>query len=314
MNGIEISRAYFEEYGLPMLREQFPDMLGYIAAGIMGSGSECIGFDDELSRDHDYEAGFCIFLPGEDVVDRRTAFLMERAYSRLPREFMGIKRPLMMPAGGQRRGVMRTGEFFLDRTGTSDGILSVDSWFGIPEQSLLECVNGEIFFDGYGEVSEIRERLQYYPDDIMKKKLAGELMIMAQSGQYNYKRCIDHGEEAAAQLAVFSFVKSAMSAVFMLNRRYMPFYKWSFRALRSLPRLALLAELFEYLITTDNSQDLRKEKYDVIEAVASDISDELMEQKISKAVCSDLEKHASSINDSIEDPGIRNMHILAAVR
>ena len=61
MKGLDISRKYFEEYGLPMLREQFPAWADRVAAGLIGSGSECFGFDDEVSRDHDFEAGFCLF-------------------------------------------------------------------------------------------------------------------------------------------------------------------------------------------------------------------------------------------------------------
>ena len=89
MRGLEIARAYFETWGRPMLERDFPEWMPHLAAGLFGSGSECFGYDDELSRDHDYEPGFMLLLPGEDVVDRRTAFLLERACGRLPRSFMG---------------------------------------------------------------------------------------------------------------------------------------------------------------------------------------------------------------------------------
>ena len=111
MKGLKIARAYYEEYVEPMLREKFPELLPLIAAGLTGSGSECWGFDDEVSRDHDFEPGFCLFLPGEDVVDRKTAFALERAYAALPGEFMGLKRSLVSPVGGARHGVLRTAEF-----------------------------------------------------------------------------------------------------------------------------------------------------------------------------------------------------------
>ncbi|MBQ6321858.1 MAG: DUF4037 domain-containing protein [Lachnospiraceae bacterium] len=313
MNGADISRAYFEQYGKPMLEEQFPQLLPFLAAGLAGSGSECFGFDDEVSRDHDFEPGFCLFLPGEEVVDRRSAFLLERAYAALPKEFMGLKRSLMQPVGGSRRGVLRTAEFFMEKTGTPDGNLTLQQWLSVPEQSLAEAVNGSLYFDSLQEVTGIREKLARYPDDVRRKKLAGSLLLMAQSGQYNYLRCLSHGEEAAAQLAVGEFVRSTMSVIFLLNNRYQPYYKWSFRALRALPKLSIEAELMEFLLTTDNSADMAQEKYDVMEGMAADIIDELLEQQLTGANCGDLEKHAYSVNDGIADGDLRNMHILSGV-
>ena len=313
MKGLEIARAYYREYGEPMLRERFPELLPFIAAGLAGSGSECWGYDDEVSADHDYEPGFCLFLPGEDVVDRKTAFALERAYAALPKEFMGLKRSMIAPVGGARHGVMRTAEFMADKTGRPDGQLSLTEWLFIPESSLAEAVNGEIFMDGYGEVTAIRERLMHRPEDVRLKKLAGQLLLMGQSGQYNYRRCLSHGETGAAQLAAVEFVKSSMAAVFLLNDVYQPYYKWSFRAMRALPKLSITAELLEYLLTTDNEEETAAEKYDVMEGIAADLIDELQEQGLTQATCGDLEKHAYSVNDRIGDAQIRNMHVLAAV-
>ena len=313
MNGLELSEQYYQKYGLPMLQKEFGDVLPFLAAGLIGSGSECMGFDDEISQDHDFEPGFCLFLPGEDVVDRRTAFLLERAYAKLPKEFMGYQRSMIQPVGGSRHGVMRLGEFFMQRTGTPDGILTLTQWLALPEQSLAEATGGKVFFDNYGELTRIRQRLTGRPEDVRRKKLAGHLLLMGQSGQYNYARCLQHGETAAAQMAVFEFVKNAISAIFLLNNVYEPYYKWSFRALRQLPVLSIEAELMEYLLTSDNEPDTRDEKIQVIEGIASDIIDELMNQKLTEAVCMDLEKHAYSLNDSIADGTLRNLHVLAAV-
>jgi len=313
MNGLEISRAYFAQFGLPMLREQFPELLPQLAAGLCGSGSECFGYDDEVSRDHDFEPGFILFLPGEEAVSRRDAFLLERAYAKLPKEFMGLKRSLMAPVGGPRHGVIRTGDFFTDKTGSPDGALTPRQWLTVPEESLAEAVNGEIFTDGSGEVTSIREKLSFYPEEIRRKKLAGQLLLMAQSGQYNYGRCLRHGETGAAQLAAAEFVKAAMRTVFLLNRRYMPFYKWAFRAMRDLPVLSLHAELAEYLLTTDNGPEMAEEKQNVMEGMAADVIGELQRQKLTEAICGDLEKHAYSVNDSVADAEVRNLHILAAI-
>ena len=107
MKGMELAKAYYEEFGRPMLEEQFPDLKDKIAVGLTGSGSECFGFDDDTSSDHDFEPGFCLFLPGEDVIDRQEAFRLERAYAKLPKEYAGFSRSMMQPVGGARRGVLR---------------------------------------------------------------------------------------------------------------------------------------------------------------------------------------------------------------
>lgn len=313
MRGLEIARAYYREYGEPMLREQFPGLLPHVAAGLFGSGSECFGYDDKISRDHDFDPGFMLLLPGEAVVSRRDAFLLERAYAKLPREFMGVKREPLAPVGGPRRGVLRTAEFFSEKVGAHDGALTLDQWFAAPEYALAEAVNGELFYDGPGEVSAIRGRLAAWPEDVRRKKLAGNLLLMAQSGQYNYPRCLAHGEKGAAQLAAAEFVRSCMAAVFLLNGAYQPYYKWAFRAMRGLPRLSLLAELLEYLLTTDNEPELARAKRDVIEGMAADMIAELRRQGLTGADSGDLEKHAYSVNDSIPDGRVRNLHILAAI-
>ena len=197
--------------------------------------------------------------------------------------------------------------------GAPDGVLTVDQWLKLPQQALLEATGGELFRDDLGEVSAIRAALKAMPEDVRKKRLSGHLLLMAQAGQYNYLRCLKHGEPAAAQLAVNEFVKSCMEVVFLLNRTYAPYYKWSFRALRQLPRLALTAETLEYLLTTGNDEELAESKYDMIESTAADIIDELQNQGLTKAICGDLEKHAYSVNDGIEDGDVRNLNILYTI-
>ena len=290
-----------------MLERDFPDLLPFLAAGLIGSGSECLGYDDEASQDHDFEPGFCLFLPGEDAVDRRSAFLLERAYAKLPRSFRGFPRPVMLPVGGARRGVLRTAEFFRKTAGTEDGRLSLDQWLGLPEQALLEATDGELFFDSLGEVTGIREALRYFPEDVRRKRLAGQLLLMAQSGQYNVERCLRHGETAAARLAACEFVGSALAAVFLLNRRYRPYYKWSFRALRSLPELSELAEPLEAILAGAEGTQER------IDRVSSAVAAALTAQDLTRVPGDDLERHAYAVNDRIADPEIRNLHILAAV-
>lgn len=204
-------------------------------------------------------------------------------------------------------------DVFVEKTGNASGELTVEQWLAVPSYALAEAVNGKVFYDGSGELTRIRESLAHYPEDIRRKKLAGHLLLAAQAGQYNYARCLRHGEAAAAQLAVIAFAQSVMEIVFLLNDVYQPFYKWRFRSMRVLPKLPFAAELLEYLITTNNDGQLAQDKYEVIEDVSADIIAELVNQGLTNANCGDLEKHAYSVNDGIADSNLRNLHILAGV-
>ena len=313
MKGLDLALKFFKEYGELMLSAQFPEVSKYIAVGLVGSGSECYGYDDEISRDHDFDPAFCIFIPDEDIVGRKVEFELERAYAKLPKEYCGFKRAPLNPVGGNRHGVIRIGDFYAAKTGSRDGELSVYDWFNIPEYSLLEATNGEVFLDNYGLFTDIREKLSYYPDDIRLKKIAGNLLLMGQSGQYNYNRLILRNDTAAAQLAVTEFVKSAMNVVFLLNKRYMPYYKWSFCALRKLPFLSQLSLDFEFLISSGNDDDLARQKSQTIENVCQKIAAELGAQGIVQLATTEMEQLAYAVNDKITDNEIRNLNILYGV-
>lgn len=313
MKGLELAKQYYETYGKEMLQTQFSQVLSNLAVGLVGSGSECYGYDDEISRDHDFEPAFCIFLPGEDVVDRRTAFLLERAYAKLPKTFMGLTRSPVNPVGGSRHGVIRMEEFFLAKTGSPDGELSLEQWFSVPEYGLLEATNGAVFADPYGQFTAIREKLRYFPADVQRKKLAGHLLLMGQAGQYNYNRCIARGETAAAQLAVFEFTQSALHSIYLLNHTYMPYYKWCFRGMRGLARLNELAGDLEYLISSGNTAQETKRKTEIIYKICTILADELRAQDLTHLQNAEMEQQAYALNDTIQDHYIRNLHILHGV-
>ena len=315
MKGLELAREYYGTFGKEMLEKEFPELLPKIAAGLFGSGSECFGFDDEVSRDHDLEPGFLILLPGEEEVGRREAFLLERAYAKLPKEFGGFSRGMLSPVGGARRGVVRTEDFFREKTGFPEGPETAEEWLRVPEYALAEAVNGEVFFDGAGRVSRLREKLARYPEDVRKKKLAANLLLMGQAGQYNYSRALAHGETGAAQLAIFEFADRTMQTVFLLNRVYRPFYKWTFRALRELPVLGDLADSFEYLLTTGNDAETVPVKRAVVEDICALILERIPEEILPRGSAdkTDLESAAYAVNDRIADEGIRSLHILAGV-
>ncbi len=312
MRGLDISKEFYRQYGRPMLEEQFSDVLDRIAVGLAGEGSECLGYDDDLSRDHDFDAGFCLWITDADA--DAFGFSLSRAYGRLPREFMGLKRSLLSPVGGSRHGVITVEDFYTRHLGAPTAPDSMERWLYTPAASLLAASSGEVFADPLGAFSAVRNILRAgYPEDIRRKKLAAHAVLAAQAGQYNYPRCLARGERGAAQLAVFTFVRHAISLIYLLNNRYEPFYKWVYRGLRELPTLGSLADALETLTELDNAPPHAALKRDMIEDIAALLIAELDLQGLTKAACGDLEKHAYSVQDHIKDPNLRNMHIMEGV-
>ncbi len=312
MQGLEISREFYNQHGKTMIAELFSDFAPRIAAGLAGEGSECLGFDDGISRDHDFAPGFCLWIPAADEAEY--GFKLERAYSRLPKEFMGLKRPMLSPVGGNRHGVMTVEGFYTRFLGAPTAPDSPERWLYTPSHALLSASNGQVFEDSLGEFSAVREiLLAGYPEDIRRKKLAAHTALMAQAGQYNFPRCISRGETGAAQLAVFEFVRHAISAIYLLNNSYEPFYKWAYRGIRRLSVLANLGDALETLTVLDNSPDSAEIKQMAIEDIAGMFIEEFQTQALTEAICGDLEKHAYSILDGVKSAGLRNMHIMEGV-
>ena len=61
ISGLAISERYFNKYGREMLGK-FSGYESDIAVGLLGEGSDVLGYDDIYSRDHDFGAGFAIFI------------------------------------------------------------------------------------------------------------------------------------------------------------------------------------------------------------------------------------------------------------
>ena len=123
---------------------------------------------------------------------------------------------------------------------------------------------------------------------------------------------ISRDEQGAAQLAIFEFVKNAISAIYLLNNKYEPFYKWAYRGLKNLEILGDISDALQGLTELDNSPENAQTKSEVIEDIAALFIEQFTMMNLTKAVCGDLEKHAYSILDGIKDANLRNMHIMSA--
>ncbi len=309
MQGLELSRRYYEEFGIKMIKEEFAEYESRIAVGLAGPGSDCFGFDDEISRDHDFGAGFCIWLTEED--NELFGFKLARAYGRLPRLYMDFEKGKTNSYGTARYGVKTISDFYLPLTGRKGAPETLRDWLYTPEHSLAAAVNGCIFRDDLGEFSKIRNEIKNgMPEDIRLKKLAARAALMAQSGQYNFSRCISHGENGAAALACAEFVTHTASFVYLVNGEFAPFYKWALRGMKNLSEFSHFSPMLSDLLTGGFSADEIKCKQRIIEEICSEIAVYLRKIGLSHSKSEFLEPHAYEIQNKIKNPEIRLLHIM----
>ena len=306
---MELSRGLYEacrgEF-FAAIPEEFHD---YVAAGLAGEGSECFGYDDFLSEDHDFGPDFCIWIPAKLYRERDSLF--EAAYAALPDQYRGYAKSASRQVMN-RRGVMTIEGFYQKYTGITHPPADVMEWFRIPQSFLATAVNGAVFEDRLGEFTRWRETLKtYYPEDVIRKKLAAKAVLMGQAGQYNYVRSCRREDWGAAYLSGCEFVKAAFAAIYLLNRKYMPFYKWVFRGSDELTELRNAVTDLKAFVRMEDRAENAIRKRTLIEAVSNEVIKALVRKGYSRCRSDFLEAHASSIMEGIREERLRRLHVLA---
>ncbi len=315
-NGLKISETFFEEYGLPMLEKNFPEYKDNIAAGLVGQTSECFGYDDYISRDHDYEPCFCLWLPEE--LKKEIGDELQKAYDALPveqfilnhRADVGMAEPsrIMTGARSHRVGVHSIEEFYYEHTGMTSAPVTTQDWLATPQMHLAEAVNGKVFRDPSGEFSFIRNVWEgYYPENVLKKKVAADLAMAGKTGQFNYDRSVKRGDLGAAYCCVTEFIYKITAALFLLNGRYMPYYKWRFRAMKEFTTLSCVVE--PLLKLSQMSEEESPGKVDLIEEISGSIVKELVKRGWSSGYSDYLLDNAKLVMKTINDTEIASWNI-----
>ena len=301
MKGMELSRLYYEKVCKPVIEKEAGELTERTAVGLVGEGSECYGYDDEISRDHDFGPSCCFWLTKEDY--RIYGGKLREILDSLPKSFMSFPALKMSEWGGGRRGVLNTESFYRKFTGKENGPETLNEWRMIPETNLSIVTNGSVFSDPLGEFTKIRNRLlEYYPEDIRLDKIASRCMKIAQSGQYNLGRCLKRGEFVAARIAEAEFINESIYMIYLLNKKYMPFYKWMHKDMQFLPILGKeVHNLLNNLISIQNS-----EKPETAEKICGLIINELKIQGISENKSDFLLDHGPDIQRKISDESLRN--------
>jgi tetratricopeptide (TPR) repeat protein len=299
----ELCKQYFYTYKDELLND-FKDYEKYMAFGIIGEGSDCLGYDDEISNDHDCGPRFCIWLPHDIYLLIGKDLQMK--YNDLPDEFRGVKRNIT-PQGQNRSGVFDIDEFFLRYLHKYP--INNNDWLSLDDQNLLVCTNGIIFEDYLGRVTQIRNDLKYYPEYVRRIKLADSVAKMSQAGQVNFARSKKRKDEVTASICLYTFIEEVITTIHLLNKRYKPYYKWSYRSLRDCQILNDVYGLIEQLVILPNyvwenvSVDVNynDQKIVIIEKICNKIRFELKRQGLSHLDDDFLLHHVNEIVGDIND-------------
>jgi len=238
MKGLDLHRAFFEECGKPLLRRRFPKELSKIAVASVGFGSDRIGADDEISRDHCWEPGFQLF--SQRLVPERLASIERTLYEELPWEFRGFKRS-DTPHFVNGIRAWTIDEFFEFMTGFARPPVDDTTWLRILETDLFCATNGEVFYDPTDDLSKRRQDFRYYPENVWRSKLGGRawrILTLRLSAQ----RALAHGETITAEMLISEGIRETMHFGFLVNKQYAPYDRWLHWAFRRLPELATSVE------------------------------------------------------------------------
>lgn len=239
--GRQMFEDFYYEYGEPMLQKKFPAFLDKIAIGKVGEGSDCFGFDDEISLDHDFGPGFCMWVT-KATYDQIGTFL-QAEYDKLPTTFRGVTRT-NMETGKGRVGVCIIEDFYKRIIGIEKTPVTLEEWSKVEEFALATATNGWILKDEEGIFTRIRNQLlEYYPNEIWLSKIAQSMYSISQYGQYNYGRMARRADVVTAEQCRSQFIKSVMELIYLLNRTYAPYYKWMFKGMEKLDDFGLAEKL-----------------------------------------------------------------------
>ncbi|HEY6247722.1 MAG TPA: DUF4037 domain-containing protein [Pyrinomonadaceae bacterium] len=235
--GLKLSRLFYRRIVQPILDREFPGL--HYSAALIGWGSEVLGFDTTMSRDHHWGPRVLLFLSKQDYpglhqqIDRVLA-------NNLPYEFLGYSTNFSKPEpnGVRHPEQLTTGPvnhmiqiytpsgFLRTRLGFDDSrTISVFDWLTFPQQRLLELTTGEVFHDGIGELEKIRRQFSYYPRDIWLYVLAAQWTRISQEEAF-VGRTGDVDDELGSQIVAARIVRELMKLSFLLERQYAPYTKW----------------------------------------------------------------------------------------
>ena len=211
--GIELSRQFYAELVRPILDERFAGLPH--SAALLGRGSEVLGFDDQMSTDHDWRARVLLFLREEEEA-RVGEAVAESLRQELPPLFRGWR---------VDHEIHTVRGYFLERLGVDVyGEIEARDWLTLPEQSLRMFTAGAVHHDGL-DLEAVRDRLAYYPRDVWLYLLvAGWWRVHPEANLVGRAGAV--GDELGSALIGSRLVTDLMRLCFLMERQYAPYAKW----------------------------------------------------------------------------------------
>jgi hypothetical protein len=235
--GLELARRFYFEAVLPIVEATCPALVH--SAARIGHGSDVLGFDDDVSQDHDWGPRLELFLAPADR-DRCAERLAAALASELPHGFLGYSTSFGLDKDGvgvlievdegdpvaHRVEILELGEWCEDMLGFDPraGVGWLD-WLATSSHRLAEVTGGSVFHDGLGELGHIRTALAWYPHDVWLYVLASQWRRIAQEEAF-VGRCRQVGDELGARLVAARLVRDLVRLCLLMERRYPPYSKW----------------------------------------------------------------------------------------
>ena len=237
------------------------------SAGLIGAGSEVLGFDTEMSSDHDWGPRLKLFLD-EDNFAENAKSIETLLKSNLPHQFRHypVHWTIDGPSGNTCVELLTIRSFFLDYLGFDirDDIKPGD-WLTFPEQKLRTVIGGAIYRDDLG-LQASRERFQYYPHDVWLYLLAAQWQRLGQE-EHLMGRAGMVGDEIGSALLAARLVRDVMRLCFLMEKQYAPYAKWFGTAFAQLPNVEALKPLLQRVLvapTWIERQEFLAPAYEII--------------------------------------------------
>jgi hypothetical protein len=266
---VDVSRQFFVEILLPILRRDFPLETSQTAFGVFGYGSEVMGLDDDYSSDHHWGIRINAVMP-DALFQARGAEIVQAVIPQVPELFHGFTVRSGFSGG---TGLSVTGlEGYLKTTiGIDHAPQTYAEWLGAPEEDIIHVINGQIWLDECGTFSHIRTVFQgYYPEPVRLRRIAHWCRYFSGMGAYALKRANLRHNEYYATITFSRAVRWAVQLAFMLEKQYYPYDKWTLAMFDHLPRLAaplrpLVDEAVQLSTPWDHKLELLNRMADVID-------------------------------------------------